>query len=84
MSQLPAIPDNDTMLEMTSMLPTANSFGPLDEYDVNQEDMMEQMMLMQLIQQAKDSVTGEAPPVDTMPDTYDDMLMQLIDAVPLE
>ena len=80
MSMLPAIPDDSMM----GMLPESSGFGPLDENAMTQEDIMEQMMFMQMIQEATDSVVGQAPAVDMLPDTYDDALMRLIDSVPLE
>lgn len=76
MSQFPAIPNE--------IMPAEGGFGPLDENTIGQEDIMEQMMFMQMIQEATDSVVGQAPAVDMLPNTYDDALMRLIDSVPLE
>lgn len=83
MSLLP-IEENNALMDMADMLPMEGSFGPLDEVDVTAGDLAEHMAMLQMIQQATDQVEGVVPPVDMLPNTYDDALMHLIDAVPLE
>ena len=84
MSMLPQ--QEDPMLALTSLLPTGDDF-PLNSLDLADESAMPMetyMMHLDLIKQAMQSVKGTEEDDSMLPDYYDDMLMDLIDAVPLE
>ena len=57
---------------------------PLEDDSDGAMQLDEHMMNLDLIEQALDSLGNGKPKIDTLPSYYDDMLMRLIDAVPLE
>lgn len=57
---------------------------PIEDDSQGQMPLDEHMANLDLIEQAMQSVSGQPLLLDTLPDYYDDMLMKLIDAVPLE
>lgn len=74
MSQFFPETEDDMPLPLQPLSATPDVALPLEEH----------MATLALIEEATKAVKGQPPPVDTLPDYYDDLLMQLIDAVPLE